>query len=335
MEAFSRVCGWVLAGVGFLLVLNAGAKLFGFAEFIEAVANYRLAPSGSEPWVAGTILLVETLIGLGMLLPRLRRRSSLLCMAMLLFFSMVVASSVMNGLDVECGCYGGGVSMTRIGWPLVVRNLGYIGFVLVALNGHLGPGSWLDDRAFRHLAQPEITWLALVLVLVLTGTFYVVQQGRSQGAPIAGGSGTARIQVGDRLEAFEGIPLDGRAVEQVAFGDWQETVIAIFSTKCPFCRSSVEAWNTAHDAGRRLVGVSLSPFDSTRRFVEEHDVRFPVVMPADRAAFARDYRAQKVPQTIGLDRGGKVLAVQHGQVSRVESAAVHLEGALGQQPTRE
>ncbi|MCA8943015.1 MAG: redoxin domain-containing protein, partial [Planctomycetes bacterium] len=322
MKTYSRICGWILAAAGGLLTVNAILKFLDLAAFREAVENYRLLPHELVSTIAVLVLLGELAIGVGMIAPRTRRTSTFGCVAMLVFFSMVLASSVMNGLDVGCGCYTEAVATTRVGWPSVARNLGFAGFLLVMLTARFGPRPWRDDRLFRNFESPPIALLTVVLVLITTQTFYLAQQNYQLRVSLASGGKLARIAVGDTVPPFDVAAIDSERVESVAFDSPEPTIVVIFSTRCPHCAKSVPAWNAAAAANpsSRFVGVSLEPKEATIRFVETHTVTFPVFVPVDRSAFVRNYRAYRVPQTLQIGPGGEVVVAQHGSV---ESVAPH------------
>jgi peroxiredoxin len=88
-------------------------------------------------------------------------------------------------------------------------------------------------------------------------------------------------------------------------------LLFFFTTSCQYCKESIPIWNSLADsvaAGTPPVamvyGVSLSSKDSTRAFMRDHPVRFPVVtMLGPRMRYL--YRARAVPVTVVLGSDGR------------------------------
>lgn len=74
-----------------------------FAASIEA---YHVISAQSVMWVAIVLPWLELFIGIGILMPQLRRASGLLIVALLIVFIGLHASAWVRGLDISCGCFG-------------------------------------------------------------------------------------------------------------------------------------------------------------------------------------------------------------------------------------
>lgn len=93
-------------------------------------------------------------------------------------------------------------------------------------------------------------------------------------------------------------------------------VLFVFNTTCPFCLATIPEWKRLTDSLGRLGGVqvlaiSLHSPDSTRRYVGDHEIAYPVLTFPD-GKLARLYRAVAVPQTVVLDWRGTVLYAKTG-----------------------
>ena len=109
--------------------------------------------------------------------------------------------------------------------------------------------------------------------------------------------------------------LDG--VESVLAFDGlaHDSVVLVFTTTCPACKRNLEHWRDLHENfgdRYRFVAVSLDPPEATRRYTEQNDLPFRVVMPADRSAFQRAYGITSVPQTLVVGTDGRLKDVQPG-----------------------
>jgi uncharacterized membrane protein YphA (DoxX/SURF4 family) len=88
--------------------LYAGfSKLADPAAFAVAIENYRLLPCAPSGWAALYLPWLETGCALGLFLPRLRPGATALLAALCAGFCVFIASALLRGLDISCGCFGG------------------------------------------------------------------------------------------------------------------------------------------------------------------------------------------------------------------------------------
>lgn len=93
-------------------------------------------------------------------------------------------------------------------------------------------------------------------------------------------------------------------------------VILVFNTACPFCRAIVPLWLELADSLGRLgrvqvLAISLDPADTTRHYIREHGLRYPV-LTFPQPKLKHLFRAVAVPQTVVLDWTGTVLYARTG-----------------------
>lgn len=90
---------WVVAGV---------LKLPDPAGTVRAVRAYQLLPESEVPLVGHGLPVLEVLVGVCLLAGLLTRLSAVLSALMLVGFVVGIASAWARGLQIECGCFGGG-----------------------------------------------------------------------------------------------------------------------------------------------------------------------------------------------------------------------------------
>ncbi len=90
---------WVIAGL---------LKLPDPAESVRAVRAYQLLPEPVVPTVGYALPVLEVLLGVVLLLGLLTRFGALLSSLMLVAFIVGIVSAWARGLEIECGCFGGG-----------------------------------------------------------------------------------------------------------------------------------------------------------------------------------------------------------------------------------
>ena len=136
---------WLLRlGLGGLLVVAGVLKLRDPSGFALEIANYQLLPA-LAPYLAAALPVTEIGLGLGLaLLPRGWRRPAAIGVALLLLtFALAVWSAYWRGINIACGCFGGGGD--AIGPVTLLRNLGLL-IAIAAL--------WALDRPARRSQSP-------------------------------------------------------------------------------------------------------------------------------------------------------------------------------------
>ena len=94
---------WVVAGV---------LKLPDPTENVRAVRAYQLLPEAVVPLVGHALPVLEVLVGVCLLLGVLTRATAVLSALMLVAFVVGISSAWARGLQIECGCFGGGAGPT-------------------------------------------------------------------------------------------------------------------------------------------------------------------------------------------------------------------------------
>jgi putative oxidoreductase len=119
----------VLAGV---LLAAAIPKLTDPAGFAAKLPNYRLFPDASVNIVAAVAPMWELLAAAALLSGRLYRGGVWLVTGLMATFTVLIASALLRGIDLDCGCFGAAAQAEPVGAFELVRNI-----VLLALAGIL------------------------------------------------------------------------------------------------------------------------------------------------------------------------------------------------------
>jgi peroxiredoxin len=97
-------------------------------------------------------------------------------------------------------------------------------------------------------------------------------------------------------------------------------VLFVFTTTCPFCRTSIPAWTRIGRAAEAAygrgaaVGLSLTGADSTLAYVRGHGLAYPVAGFPDTRTRSL-YRSRMVPVTLVVDSTGRVVFSRIGEVT--------------------
>ena len=133
MRSKSSVSARLLLGGVFVV---AGAlKLPDPAAAVRAVRAYRLLPEGLVAPVAFGLPVVEIAVGLALLAGVFVRTAAIAAAVLVLVFLAAVGSAWARGLQIDCGCFGGGgqVAADRTAYPTEVLRDGALLLVALAL----------------------------------------------------------------------------------------------------------------------------------------------------------------------------------------------------------
>ena len=138
----------------------------------------------------------------------------------------------------------------------------------------------------------------------------------SMRSPAAAAPPEIQPAVGDVVPAFSADAIDGSRRE-VAFPKGSQTVLVFFLSSCPTCHRMLPEWNRAWERrpkGLTVIGVLLDK--EPPGWFAVNPVAFPVLRSPGRA-FLETYKVQRVPVTMRIGPGGKVLDVGQGPLDPI------------------
>lgn len=102
-----------------IFIYAAIGKIIGPTAFAADIDNYRLLPYILVTLVALILPWLEVICGLLLIIGRWLSGASLLVMGMNAVFIIAIASAILRGLDISCGCFslsqdGSRVGLTRL-----------------------------------------------------------------------------------------------------------------------------------------------------------------------------------------------------------------------------
>jgi putative oxidoreductase len=127
MDERRALGGWGLVWaarlvVSLVFVAAAVPKLLDLPGFAADIANYRAFPAWSVNLLAGIVPMVE-LVGAASILTGWKRRGGAFVLAALTTgFIVLIASVIVRGIDLQCGCFGSDIDASPVGWPLLLRD---------------------------------------------------------------------------------------------------------------------------------------------------------------------------------------------------------------------
>ncbi len=94
--------------VGGVWIAAAALKLPDPAQSVNAVRAYQLLPSSIVPTVGQLLPVVEIVVGVTLVVGLLTRGSAVVSGILLVAFIIGIASVWARGINIDCGCFGGG-----------------------------------------------------------------------------------------------------------------------------------------------------------------------------------------------------------------------------------
>jgi uncharacterized membrane protein YphA (DoxX/SURF4 family) len=112
--------------LGSLFVIASLDKIADVHAFASSILNYKIIDEPVATLVATILPWLELMCGLGLIIGIYPKTSALLVTAMLVAFTALVASAMLRGLDISCGCFTQDPSADKIGWLKIFENCGMI-----------------------------------------------------------------------------------------------------------------------------------------------------------------------------------------------------------------
>jgi uncharacterized membrane protein YphA (DoxX/SURF4 family) len=149
----SLVCRAVLTSVW----LSAGViKFSDAAGTVRATRAFRLLPESLVPAFGHLLPVLEIVIGACLLLGLLTRGFAVVSALLMVVFMVGIASAWARGLEIQCGCFGGGGNVKESATPGYIRDLlRDLGLLLASAWLVWQPRTWLslDSFLFRPLER--------------------------------------------------------------------------------------------------------------------------------------------------------------------------------------
>ncbi|MBZ5508732.1 MAG: redoxin domain-containing protein [Acidobacteriia bacterium] len=171
-------------------------------------------------------------------------------------------------------------------------------------------------------------------VVLLAANIALIRQNRQLKAQLSLPPPTLEAAAGTQMPDLRGFDPDGKPVEVLYGKDPRKVLVLVFSPTCAFCEQNWPKWeqviSSLDRSVVRPVGVDVTS-TSTAPFLSQHQLTgLPVFLKVDPQAVV-NYRFQLTPQTILVDRAGKVEKVWTGVLN--DSAVADLKQRLADSKT--
>ena len=121
------VMRWILA----LVFIYAGLiKIYDPAGFAKNIDNYQVLPYFLVTVVAAILPWVEVICGLLLIVGRWMEGAAFLLLILNFVFVALIASALVRGLDIECGCFSTSGEGAHVGLVRIFEDLIFFGMAL-------------------------------------------------------------------------------------------------------------------------------------------------------------------------------------------------------------
>jgi uncharacterized membrane protein YphA (DoxX/SURF4 family) len=125
---FSRTTLILLVRIflGGLFVVSGLDKMTDTQAFANSILQYKIVGPTMAICTASILPSLELLSGLSLMIGLYPRGSELLITIMLVGFTILIASALLRGLDISCGCFSQDPNVSKIGYKKIFENCGLI-----------------------------------------------------------------------------------------------------------------------------------------------------------------------------------------------------------------
>ena len=136
----------VRIALGVIFIYAALIKIADPVGFAGSVAAYQILPYFASYFAAAVLPFTELACGLLLVLGYRVRSGTLIIAGMNLVFMAALASAIVRGLDIDCGCFKQGGEKTSP-WVALARDAAFLAMAFVVLK--------MDPKAKREVTAPE------------------------------------------------------------------------------------------------------------------------------------------------------------------------------------
>ena len=149
LAVLQLVCRLVVGGV---LVWAGVTKALDRQSFSNAIDGYRMVPEALVSPLAVALPWLEILVGSALVLGLFTRFAAVASAVLVGFFVVALVQAKARGLQIDCGCFGGGGPGTGIGWWDILRDVALL--AAAAFVAWRPRGAWgLDELVFAEEAS--------------------------------------------------------------------------------------------------------------------------------------------------------------------------------------
>lgn len=306
--------------LGLIFILSGTLKFLDLHNFLSSLKNFNLINESLIYTVTLLIPLIEIIFGLLLCLKIKPILLTQLSGLLLVLFTAVIVSKIIEGEKINCGCFGN-LTESTIDYTTVLRNITFIiiNVVLTAyyiheknvvctekINDPSVTKSKLSKQIFQNIKYSIIYFIFFFLstqVIILSFQNRTLKERLSiliQNKEL--------LKEGDYVKPISVYNINGEK-ETILKKDESKTVVFLFSTKCSSCSLNFPIWNKLYDTlvTLNIETIAISTDTVTEQFITKVKSRFKFSSVANKNEFKNIFKSASTPQTILIDGNQKVL----------------------------
>jgi len=127
-----RIIGWAcrlsLCGI---FVAASVPKILAPHDFAVAVFRYQMLPYPLVNLLAIFLPWIELVAALALLTPAYKDAAAFILLGLLVVFTAAIATDLVRGINISCGCFSVSAEAGRIGWLEVLRDLAFMALAVL------------------------------------------------------------------------------------------------------------------------------------------------------------------------------------------------------------
>jgi uncharacterized membrane protein YphA (DoxX/SURF4 family) len=116
--------------IGIMLIYASFYKIIEPASFAKAIWYYHLVPGSLINLMALILPWLELICGLGLILGTFYQGAKVWSALMMVVFMIALASTIVRGIDIDCGCFKASQGATGSAWNSLIFDLVAMLFVI-------------------------------------------------------------------------------------------------------------------------------------------------------------------------------------------------------------
>ena len=116
--------------IGGIFLISGLAKISDPVRFMLTLREFRLFPEIIIPFTAIYLTWLEFILGLFILVGIMHRTASLILSCIIVSFTLAIASVIIRGFEIDCGCFGMLADMLQLpdmaDYKAIIRNVIFV-----------------------------------------------------------------------------------------------------------------------------------------------------------------------------------------------------------------
>ncbi|MBM3712454.1 MAG: redoxin domain-containing protein [Actinobacteria bacterium] len=332
LVSFSGIVSLIRVLLGVVFLLAGILKTSNIISFHSTISNFGLLTPNVLPFISYVLIMSEIILGLTLLLKIKPILFSNVASFLLIFFTTLIISKIIEGESFNCNCFGV-FSENKIGLKTILRNVILL-LITIFLSAYYHVErnhKKIENKHERILRRKEIIahFYKSVKVLLITFAFIFISL---QCVILAQQNLTLKerlaiiirnknvVKIGDKINALTLIDMNGMNKKVFDIVSCK-TIVFLFSIDCEACSLNFPVWQQLTELFNKekkvvnTIAISLDSISTTKKFVSKLSFSNSIYCVHNKGIFLEQFKTMLTPQTILIDDDSKVEGVWLGTLT--------------------